>query len=122
MGGDGSGRKPDVIKMAQEQRSELIQYHADPTQLDIPNYSGLQAVKKTDPAIGTAGGHTIQNEGSDLTARTYLNFSGSAVNAYDDGTATVVSIDAAGAETDPIFLSLSGGLNYAAPLGAEIGR
>ena len=119
MGGDGSGRKPDVIKMAEAQRREFIETNAPDNTIILPNYSGLQAVRKTDPPIGTGGGHTIQNEGSDLTARSYLNFSGSAVNAYDDGTATVVSIDAAGAETDPIFLSLSGGLNYAAPLGAD---
>jgi hypothetical protein len=33
---------------------------------------------------GGAGGHTIQNEGSALTARTYLNFVGGGVAATDD--------------------------------------
>jgi len=44
---------------------------------------------------GGSGGHTIQNAGSDLTARTYLNFTGSGVTAVDDsGTdATIVTIN-----------------------------
>ena len=145
MGGEGSGRKPDVVKMMNEQQIQRQAPIAD--ELFIPNYSGLQAVRKTDPAI-SASGHIIQDEGSNLTARTYLNFSGSNVLAFDDGTATVVSITGGSGgdnfwtsgstalfpvdgtkgisgsqiwvgpntvltsytETDPIFLSLSGGI------------
>jgi hypothetical protein len=36
------------------------------------------------PPTGGGGGHTIQDEGSALTARTGLNFVGSSVTAADD--------------------------------------
>ena len=98
MGGEGSGRKPDVLKIAEEQRrNSFIEFRPETNTIEIPNYSGLQAVRKTDPPI-TASGHTIQDEGSNLTARTYLNFSGSNVLAFDDATndATIVSITGGG--------------------------
>ena len=112
MGGEGSGRLPGPETIAKRMegntgREVITQW--------LP---GIGAVKpealRSSPVdiTGGGGGHTIQEEGSDLTARTYLNFSGNAVTAYDDGTATIVSIDASGAETDPIYLSLSG--NHAA--------
>lgn len=50
MGGEGSGRKPSeetIVKRMTEQRAPV----AD--DIFLPNYSGLQAVKKTDPAIGS---------------------------------------------------------------------
>src|SRR3990170_7924757 len=107
MGGEGSGRKTDPIKLiAQPQPQVPIM-----PEIFIPNYSGLQAVKKTDPLI-TASGHTVQDEGSSLTQRTKLNFSGSAVSAVDDSAndATVVNITGGGTETDPIFMDLSGSI------------
>lgn len=73
---------------------------------DIPYNSGSEIValgvdtltgiiyRKT--ASGGGGGHTIRNEGSDLTARTGLNFIGSAVNVADDagGNESEVTFDA----------------------------
>lgn len=117
MGGEGSGRLPNPETIAKK----MVGVHE-------PKYfmpgAGIGAVKPEalrsspiDITGGGAGGHTIQEEGVDLTARTYLNFSGNGVTAYDDGTATVVSIVTSGSETDPIFLSLSG--NFAAALGAD---
>jgi hypothetical protein len=49
-----------------------------------------------DLTAGGSGGHTIRNEGTDLTARTGLNFIGSAVNAADDagGDETEITFDA----------------------------
>ena len=47
MGGQGSGRPPDMIKMARAQ--EAIKTIAPDEGFVLPNYSGLQAVKKTDP-------------------------------------------------------------------------
>src|SRR3990167_2070271 len=52
MGGEGSGRKPDVIKSMKAQE-QFIQTMPAET-IELPNYSGLQAVKKTDPAVGGA--------------------------------------------------------------------
>src|SRR3990167_3911755 len=99
MGGEGSGRLPGpetiAKRMGGNTGKEVTQW--------LP---GIGAVKpealRSSPVdiTGGGGGHTIQEEGSDLTARTYLNFSGNAVTAYDDGTATIVSIDASGADTD----------------------
>lgn len=62
--------------------------------------SGNWKCTKYQKADGTAivggggGGHTIQNEGSPLSARTYLNFTGDGVTASDDdeNDATVVNI------------------------------
>jgi len=98
MGGDGSGRKPDVIKsmINQQNRSAGI-VNAGGDELVLPNYSGLQAVKKTDPTI-SASGHTIQDEGTPLTNRSNLNFSGAGVSVVDDSgnDSTIVNITATG--------------------------
>jgi hypothetical protein len=55
------------------------------------SYSDLTDI----PSI-EAGGHTIQDEGVDLSTRTYLNFVGSSVTVTDDedNDATVVTISA----------------------------
>ena len=54
------------------------------------------ATKAYARSVGGGGGHTIRNEGSNLTARTGLNFIGSAVNAADDagGDETEITFDA----------------------------
>jgi len=56
-------------------------------------------------AGGGGGGHTIEDEGTPLTARTSLNFVGSGVTAADSGGKTVVTISgAAGNEfADNVF-------------------
>src|SRR3990167_7028023 len=53
MGGEGSGRKPDVIKSMKAQEHFIQTMPAET--IELPNYSGLQAVKKTDPAVGGGG-------------------------------------------------------------------
>lgn len=47
-------------------------------------------------AGGGGGGHTIEDEGTPLTARTSLNFVGSGVTAADSGGKTVVTISSGG--------------------------
>lgn len=55
--------------------------------------------------VGAAGGsgHTIQDEGSDMTARANLNFVGDGVTVTDDAgnNATVVTIPGGGGSTPP---------------------
>lgn len=46
--------------------------------------------------ISGGGGHTIEDEGTPLTARTSLNFVGSGVTAADSGGKTVVTISSGG--------------------------
>ena len=57
--------------------------------------AGLIQVASSACGGGGGGGHTIQEEGSDLTARTYLNFIGPTVTATDNSGAdsTDVTID-----------------------------
>lgn len=52
----------------------------------------------TDTALGAGGGsgHTIEDEGTPLTARTSLNFVGSGVTVTDTGSKTQVSISSGG--------------------------
>lgn len=57
MGGIGSGRPPNVETLIAQKQPQLIRTEDT---LFIPNYSGLQAVKKTDPTIGTGGGGTTR--------------------------------------------------------------
>ena len=54
MGGQGSGRPPNVETILR--RPEMVTPVGD--DLIIPNYSGLQDVKKTDPAISGGSGDT----------------------------------------------------------------
>lgn len=133
----GSGRRADPVK-------RLIGFSqpapTDTAEIYLPNLSGVRKEARKDsltsPTGGSAG-HVIQDEGTPLTARANLNFSGASVTAIDDlpNDATVVSIAAAGevdpiftalsgaywvansgafltAETDPVFVALSGGLPY----------
>ena len=125
MGGEGSGRKPSeetIVARMTEQRTPIA------NDVWLPNYSGVQAAAlKTATAIGTGGGsgHVIKDEaGADLTARRNLNFTGAGVVATDNaGTdSTDVTIaGGAGAETDPVFMALSGSIaNYALSGGATV--
>lgn len=52
-------------------------------------------------AGGGGGGHTIEDEGTPLTARTSLNFVGSGVTAADSGGKTVVTISGAAGNEFP---------------------
>lgn len=59
MGGDGSGRKPDLIKSMRQQEQKFVPI-AD--NMFIPNYSGVQAAAlRTAPALGTGGGGGLNN-------------------------------------------------------------
>lgn len=114
MGGKGSGRKPSV---------ETIIKKTGPDQtpvgdsIIIPDYSGIQkAALKISPSISTTG-HTIQDEGSGVTQRTNLNFSGSGVQVVDDvsNDASVVNVTTstgAGLGDDVYFGTLSGSAVY----------
>lgn len=82
MGGEGSGRKPDVIKMAQEQfQNNSVQFNEVP--LIMPNYSGIQtaALKSSAPlGGGTPGGATTQvqfNDNGTFSGSSNLTYSGS---------------------------------------------
>jgi hypothetical protein len=113
MGGQGSGRPPSVETVIARSQPVLTPIAEG---LFLPNYSGIQqAALRTAAPLGTGGGgHTIQEDGTPLSQRTKLNFSGSGVTAYDDSVndATVISINPGGSESDPYFFNLSGSLPY----------
>src|SRR3990167_9542343 len=70
MGGENSGRRPDVLKMAQDQqKNSFIKFESEPEQIVLPNYSGLQAVRKTDPALVT-GVSSVFTRTGDVVAAT----------------------------------------------------
>lgn len=76
-------------------------------------------VDNTDPAnpiVNYSGivGHTIQNEGSSLTARTLLDFQGTGVNVTDSGSKTIVTIPSGGhtIENEGVPLSQQTVLNF----------
>lgn len=57
MGGEGSGRKPDVIKMMREQQQTPIITGGSSSDFFIPNYSGIKKeALKTDPTNLATGG------------------------------------------------------------------
>lgn len=107
MGGEGSGRKPSEETIARRLNGERRTPIGD--DIFLPNYSGLQNVKKTDPSI-TSSGHTIQDEGVSQTQRTNLNFSGAGVVVVDNAGAdsTIVNITSGGDVTSAEFDHLSG--------------
>lgn len=115
MGGEGSGRPPSVNTLIERQQPKFTPIG---TEVFIPNYSGIKKeALKTDPTIlgggsGTApgGGHEIQDEGTPVTTRSALNFSGSGVVLSDSAGATIVNIPGGGAATDHATLS---NLDYA---------
>lgn len=88
MGGQGSGRTPNTETLIAQQKAVIANIQTEP--IFIPNYSGLQAVKKTDPAIGS---------GTETDPKFF---------ALSNSLAYVAS------ESDPIFLSLSNSLAYIA--------
>ncbi len=61
MGGEGSGRRPDVIKMAETQRQDFIKFTGGESQIEIPNLSGVQKeALKTGTAVMQEGdSHTL---------------------------------------------------------------
>jgi hypothetical protein len=59
----------------------------DPTAGQVLAYNGTAWAPADD-----SGGHTIQDEGTPLTQRTTLNFTGAGVTAADTGGVTVVTI------------------------------
>jgi len=63
MGGEGSGRKPDVIKMAETQRQDFIKFTGGTSQIEIPNYSGV----KTE-ALKTSGTDIIYTDADAVAA------------------------------------------------------
>ena len=95
MGGEGSGRKPDPINQIKTQPFNPIAGG-----LFLPNYSGLQKVKKTDPAIGSGGGVE--------TDPIFIATSGSFIKTETDPVFLALSGGFITSETDPIFLALSG--------------
>src|SRR3990167_10160038 len=88
MGGEGSGRHKSSETLLREQKEQFIKTTGGTSQIEIPNYSGLQAVKKTDPAIG-----------------------GGAVDSVFGRTGAVVAV-ASDYDTSYLLISLSGGLAY----------
>lgn len=55
---------------------------------------------------GTGGGHVIEDEGTPLTQRTNLNFTGDGVTAADAGGKTVVTISGGITVAQAIMYSL----------------
>ena len=70
--------------------------------LTVADDAGSEEIDITVAASGGGAGHTIQDEGVDLTARTNLNFVGAGVAATDDAgnDATVVTISGGGSGDD----------------------
>jgi hypothetical protein len=52
--------------------------------------------RQLDAVVLSGGGHTIQDEGTNLAARTRLNFRGSGVTATDDPVAGTTHVDIPG--------------------------
>ncbi len=63
----------------------------------------IERLKVLENGAATGGGHTIQDEGVDLAARTHLNFIGAGVTATDNaGTdATDITIPGGGGSVPP---------------------
>mgnify|MGYP001210624042 CR=1 FL=1 len=103
MGGEGSGRKPDMLKSLQEQEQKFVPI-AD--NIFLPNYSGVQAAAlKTAAPLGT-GGASALNDLTDVVVPApasgeFLKF---------DGANWVNAVVGAGSETDPVFMALSGSM------------
>ena len=87
MSGFNKSTKSQVRDVLKEQNIERF---ADVSTTDPENGQILKWVAATSlwtPAAdvsGSTAGHTIQNAGSNLTDRTYLNFTGSGVSVTDD--------------------------------------
>src|SRR3990167_4916811 len=81
MGGENSGRRPDVIKMAKEQFDKgFIEFKGEAPWVEIPNYSGLKpAVLKTSPAAifgshGADGAVQFAKDGGFLSDNTNFHW------------------------------------------------
>ncbi len=76
---------------------------------DVLTYNKLIDQWENSPPTGGGGGHTIQDEGIDLTQRTNLNFVGTGVVATDDAgnDATVVTISGGGVTDHGALTGLS---------------
>jgi len=111
MGGEGSGRKPSeetIVNRMTEQRTPIGD------DVWIPNYSGLQPVKKTDVAILKSGDNvsSLMNDAGYITSYAetdpvFMSLSGSFYLASNPS-----GYISSYTETDPKFMSLSGSLNY----------
>ena len=107
MGGKGSGRPPSIGTLIKRAAPQGIAVGTAP-ELVLPNFAGVKSealrTSTVDITGSGAGGHIIQEEGLDLTARTYLNFSGAAVTAYDDSgnDTTHISITSSGTTQEQV--------------------
>lgn len=128
MGGDGSGRKPDVVKAMIEARTPIGITNSG-LGIEIPNYSGIQeAALKGHPALGTGGVYvetdpiflalsgTITGGGGEpvylATSGSYVKTiaaSGSNITVFGSAPDYIISGTGGAAESDPVFLALSGG-------------
>jgi len=96
-GGTGGGGGPTIL--FQDDGTTITQ--SPITKLNVTGsggsitYSGNGVATLDLTGGGGGAGHTIQEEGSDLTARTYLNFIGETITAADDAgnDATTVTVD-----------------------------
>ena len=119
MGGEGSGRTPNTETLIAQQKAVIANIQTEP--IFIPNYSGLQAVKKTDPAIG-AGIESdpvflsLSNSLAYVATETdpvFLALSGGFLTSETDPVWIAQSGSYLTAETDPVFLSLSNSFTVA---------
>lgn len=85
-------------KLAQANTHESADTDAATTSLHHTIGAGATQAAAGNHTHGGIGGHTIQDEGSSLAARTYLNFVGAGVTATDDAgnNATIVTIPKGG--------------------------
>jgi len=122
MGGEGSGRTPNTETLIAQQKAVIANMQTEP--IFIPNYSGLQAVKKTDPAIG-AGIESdpvflsLSNSLAYIATGTetepvYLANSGSYLTSFTESDPVFLAQSGSflTVETDPRFIALSASLAY----------
>jgi hypothetical protein len=110
MGGEGSGRPPSVNTIVARE-ANFIKNLPSGEPIILPNYSGVKDFARKDRNVSVGSGHTIQDEGVNMTTRANLNFSGAAVELIDDvgNDATIVSITGgSGDVTSAQFNDLSG--------------
>lgn len=72
-------------------------------------------------AGGGSGGHTIQDEGSNLTARTNLNFTGAGVTVTDDSANDQTDVTIPGGTADPASETVAGIIEIATQAETDAG-
>ena len=116
MGGRGSGRPPSVETLIKQSQPTITPIGDG---LFIPNYSGIQdAAKKTSSPLGTGGGSTDHAALSNLAYASAGHTGFQPAGSYLTAESDPIFMSLSGTflrsftEADPVFMSLSGSLPY----------